>query len=576
MTNVAPPRRPLRIHDLVTAVILGLAPACADEGSSGDGTDDGGDGSSGVDATGTAGDASAASSSLTTTGHADSTATTDPGDSTGGAPPPSTPLAGGIGLATVEVNQGVGVTVIADGAPQTPDTFSVPVIAGRAALVRADHVLADDFTPRDIDGYLELEHADGSVTNHVATRSIDGPADYTVLDGGFTWRLGADDTAGVTGMRVSLREQGDTTVGTAMPNASVPVDEFLDLDAWQDEMTLEVTVVPLACDGIDAVEVSGADLDDFEAYLFDTYPVTTLIVNVHEPVFSPSCNEFDAAETELPAVRESDAAAPWVYYGGLLPTDVGGYSIAIEGGDQMDYRRTFANGTWRDYGLTFDLFAHELGHNHGRPHTFEDPDYPGENDGNCGTIDTWGWGVVTGNMPQCGYSNDQDIGIPWVDPNAMLIAPTGSPCDGLPSANQGSFSDIMSYAYPYWVSAYTYRAIAERVRIVGAWSRSGIVEPEPEFEIVRATFDPEGRVRTTRGRGRLHGASVLARCNGPDGELALPARRSTAVHDQRLPDGSLRAWHYVALEVELPRSHRITRCEIDDHGGPLGFAIASP
>lgn len=553
-----------------------LAPACGDPQDGDDGTSGVDDDSTGGGGSGPGSGATSVSSTASTSAEGDGTASSDAGDSTGDAPPLSTPLAGGIGLVTVEVNQGVGVTVVADGAPQAADGFAVPILAGRAALVRADHVVADDFTPRTIDGYLELEHSDGTVSNHVSTRTVDGAADFTVLDGGFTWRLSAEDTAAVTGMRVSLREQDDTAVGTAMPSASVPAEGFLDLGAWQDEMSLEVMVVPLSCDGIDAVEVSGADLDDFEAYLFDVYPVTSLTVTVHEPVFSPGCNEFDAAETELPALREADQAAPWVYYGGLLPTDVGGYSIAIEGGDQMDYRRTFANGTWRDYGLTFDLFAHELGHNHGRPHSFEDPDYPGDNDGNCGSIDTWGFGVVSGNMPQCGYSNDQDIGIPWVDPNAMLIAPTGTPCDGLPSANQGSFSDIMSYAYPYWVGAYTYRALAERVRIVGAWSRSGIDAPVDDFDIVRASFDPEGRVRTTRGRGRLHGATAIARCHGADGVLALPARRSTAVHDQRQPDGSLRAWHYVTLEVELPRSRRVSRCEIDDRDGPLGFAVAQP
>ncbi|MBL8946551.1 MAG: hypothetical protein JNK45_25515 [Myxococcales bacterium] len=576
MTDEPSPPRHVRVPSrFAPAVCVGLVTACGDAAGGGDGTGGTEIGPATIVST-EPGDVSTAPSTSSATASDDTGGTDDDGESTGDVLPPTTPLAGGIGLVTVELNQGVGIHVVADGAPRSAETFAVPVIAGRPALVRADHVLATDFTPREIDAYLEIEHADGTVSNHLASRSIDGPADFASLDGGFTWRLDAEDTAGATGMRVSLRETGDEPVGSAMPSASIPADGFLELGAWQDPMVLEVMVVPLSCDGIPAVEVSDADLADLEAYLFNTYPVTALTVHVHDPVASPSCNEFDAAEYELPAVRQADDAAPWVYYGGLLPTDAGGYSISIEGGDQMDYRRTFANGTWRDYGLTFDLFAHELGHNHGRPHTFEDDGYPGENTGNCGTLDTWGWGVVSGLMPQSGYSNDQDIGIPWVDANAMLIPPTGSPCDGLPSANQGSFSDMMSYAYPYWVSAYTYRAVAERVRVVGAWSASTMhTSGLQEFDVVRATFDPDGRIRTTRSAGRLHGTSVVARCTGANGPIDLPARRSTAVHDLRMPDGSLRAWHYDSVEVEVPRARDVVRCEVTDGDGALGFAVTA-
>lgn len=105
----------------------------------------------------------------------------------------------------------------------------------------------------------------------------------------------------------------------------------------------------------------------------------------------------------------------------------------------MDYRRTFALHDWREYGLTIDLFAHELGHNRDREHTFEDPDYPYETFDLCGARRHRGFGVRSSFMPQCGYSNDQDIGIPWIDPHERLLPPTMlDPCAWGPDGNLGN------------------------------------------------------------------------------------------------------------------------------------------
>lgn len=558
-------------------LVVGLFVACTEPEPGETETESSSSGAGLTDSPGTTSGASTGGPTATSEAPPTTGAASTGAASTGG--PADEPLAAGIEVTAVEVNQGVGIAVVAGGVPLDADQFVAPVIGGRPALIRAGYALADGFAPRVVEAYLDLERVDATVVRHTASRTVEGPADMTTLDGTFAWHLDAEAMKDVAGFRVSLHEQaGAPPDDGVLPGASVPAEGFAALGAWHDRMVLDVMVVPFSCQGTDPVDVSGEDLADMEAYLFNTYPVQELKLTVHAPVESASCDEFEAAEFDLPDLRVADGAPPHVYYGGLLPGDGGGYSISIEGGDQMDYRRTFANHTWRWYGLTFDLFAHELGHNHGRDHTFEDPSYPGESAGNCGTIDTWGHGVRPGSMPQCGYSNDQEIGIPWLDANAMLVPPTNlDPCDGLPEANRGSYSDFMSYAYPYWISAYTYRAIAERVKLISTWDQGA--PPADEGAILRVLVSPEGAVRWTRTRGALsvRSSAGVARCVAPGGALVrLPVRRGAAIHDQAIAPGELRSWRYTTLEVPLARGFEPSRCEIEVEGHRVELALAGP
>ena len=354
------------------------------------------------------------------------TPTTDADESTGDLPSlePAN-AAGGIRITNVELNQGVGLLVGVDGAPQGADQRVAPIIAGRDALVRIDYALEADFAPRDLEARVHI----GDET-YVDIRPIAGPSDWTTLDGTFTAFIDAGDLGAGATLEVELVEpDGAATVG-ADAGARFPADGPMSLDAWADRMVLDIMLVPMTCDGFEPLELTEEKLANFEAFLFNTYPVQTLNLTVHEPVRSATCSEFYAAEYDLPALREADGADPWVYYGGLLPGDGGGYSIAVQGGDQVDYRRTFANHVWRDEGLTADLFAHELGHNHGRDHAFEDPSFPTETGDWCGPRPNFGWGPRSAAMPTSGYSNDVGLGLSWFDPRDNLLAPTDASCDG--------------------------------------------------------------------------------------------------------------------------------------------------
>ncbi len=459
-------------------------------------------------------------------------------------------LAGGISLTAIEVNQGVGIPVASAGTFIAPEDFVAPVIGDRPALVRAMYTLDPEFEAREIEAHLEVVTG-GNQEIYVDTRNVTGPPDETQLDGTFNWEVDAETFAAGSEIRVALYEpEGVSESVGAVLEPALPDQGTADIGVWGDHMVIDIMLVPFSCDGFGSVEINDADLEEFEAYLFNTFPVQAINIEVHELEYSSTCSEVDAAEFDLPALRQAEDAPPYVYYGGLLPGDGGGYSVAIEPSDQMTFRRTFANHTWRWYGLTFDLFAHELGHNHGRNHTFEDPSYPLDNSGYCGVRETYGYGVVPGTMPQCGYSNDKDIGIDWISPNEQLLPPTNTdPCDGLPEANRGSWSDMMSYAYPYWVSAYTYKAYAERVRLISSW-RSGM--PQPLVPGLRVVLDGEGKitpriVEVSSSRKGIPGVS--ATCFVAGREQALTAYPHTTHVDFPQADGSLRRIEHTVVEI---------------------------
>ncbi len=578
MTITTTPRRPHAARSWLLPSLLALAAAaCGDEASE--------DLDESAGATDTA-DASTTSRpgetddppSSTTQDPADSSSgagdETDP-SSSGDAPPPEPGvLAVDISLRDVEINQGVGITLASAAVLRAEADREAPVISGRGALVRASYEVAPGFVPRDLVGRLWLNHGGVEDVVYADERFVDGPSSWSTLDGAFRFFVDPADIRADTQFRVEVLEpDGAPEPPTPASDARIPQGEdFAPLGAWGDTMVIDLMLVPFSCPGYGQVEISDEDLEDFESYLFNTFPIQELNLEVHDVVNSDNCSEVDAAEYILPAVREADGADPWVYYGGLMPGEGGGYSVAIEDSDQMDFRRTFANHTWRWYGLTFDLFAHELGHSHGVTHTFEDPAFPGTNDYPCGTRSTYGWGVVSGMMPKSGYSNDLELGITWIDPNAELIPPTDPVCDGLPNANEGSFNDMMSYAYPYWVSAYNYSLFADRVRLISSW-RGADAQLAPGTT-ARLLVGPEGDLRsfTVSHALPVTRADAWATCRFGDATVRRPVRSLKSARETPGTNGRVRSFEYTTYELPLAPGEDPADCALDEPGLRAAFA----
>lgn len=565
---------------LLALVLIG----CGDDGDPADasGTDAGTDAPATVtmgSGPGTTTNSNSASTSASTTMEGPtSEASSGPSDESsssssdsGVEPPQPGVLAGDIAMDGVIVNQGVGIEIVSAMTLIEPDARIAPVIGGRGALVRASYTLTAEFSPRTIVGRLWLRDSASDNAVYTHERMVSAPPDMTQRGGTFEWEVDPADLGADTEFRVQFLEvfeEGEPAGDTS--GSEFPAGAFAPMGAWGDRMVLDVMLVPFTCSGYSDLVLDEIDLADFEAFVFNTYPVQELNLTVHEPVASSNCSEFDAAESDLPALREADGADPWVYYGGLMPGDGGGYSISIEGGDQMDYRRTFANHAWRDYGLTFDLFAHELGHNHGRPHSFEDSAYPGNNGGNCGGRTTRGWGVRPSLMPSSGYSNDLDLGLAWFDPNETLLAPTDAACDGQPEGNRYNFNDMMSYVYPYWVSAHTYAAAAQRIRVLSAWDAASPPRSDAPTTL-RLVLGPEGDIHRFENSGGRDvdeaSVSAWARC----GVQRLPVRVTTSAAETRDAHGRTQAHVYTSFELPLRDGIAASSCVLEQGDSEIPF-----
>lgn len=537
----------IRWRNLFAAGSLALW-ACGDDSTGGDDTDGGvsvsastsaGPGSSGPgEGPGSGNDGTASAG-----GGPSSGGTSGTGDDSGstGQPPldPAEP-AGGIRVTDVELNQGVGILLGRDGAAVPSSERSAPIISGRDALVRVAYAVDPGFVPRELEARVFVGE-----DSFVDARFVDGPADWTAFSGSFSVVVPGGVLDGGDDLRVELVESdGATTVGADV-GASLEVGA---LQAWDDRMVLDLVLVPMECDGLPSLELAPEKLANFEAFLFNTFPLQELNLTVHEPVFSPSCSEFDAAETELPALRMSELASPWVYYGGLLPGDGGGYSISTQGGDQMDYRRTFANHAWRDEGLTADLFAHELGHNHGRDHSFDDPSFPADTGDWCGQRASYGWGPRASMMPTSGWSNDVSLGLAWFDPSQNVLAPTDALCDGLPDGNRYNYNDFMSYTYPFWVSAYTYVALAERVRLISTWEAQAY--EVPAGTTLRVVIGPDGqqrRIVRAGARAVNSNPKAWADCEGS----RVPVRVTRSFLERKGNTGRIESTELVGYELPV-------------------------
>ncbi len=511
----------------------------------------------------------------TTTSSETTPSATSFGSSTGDPPDDEPVLAGGIAVDAVEINQGVGITLAQAGEVIATQERNAPVISGRPALVRSSYLLHNDYSPRLINAQLHLSTADIEII-YTDSKMIIKPANWQELGGAFEWFVDAEDLNADTEFRVEFLEAPgvEEPVGS-VDSATLPAQGFAELGAWPGPMVLDIMLVPFTCDGIDDLDLSPENIADLEAYLYNTYPVQELNLSIRAPVASAECNEFDAAEIDLPALREADGAAPWVYYGGLMPGDGGGYSISIEGGDSMDYRRTFASHTWRQAGLSFDLYAHELGHNHGQVHTFEDPEYPNTNSDECGAIQTYGWGPRSALMPSSGWGNDVDLGLVWFDPHDTLLMPTQDPCIGAADGNRWNFNDFMSYQYPYWVSAYTYSSAAERIKLISPWSEDA-GKPAPEREqTLRLIISPEGEIRRQSYAGgwaiKPEQADAWAKCRTTDGEVRLPVRRRPGLLERTDDDGHMRSFVYEAFELPLQSNVHARSCILE--AGTIGLML---
>lgn len=465
MRNVSPPRA-----SVLTLSIVAVSVGCGDDGGDpplgGDsdgfdasgGTDPGGDGDSEGDGTGGdsgGGDGSADSDGDPTSGSGDTAGTT--GDSDGD--PDDTPLARGLILDGIEVNQGVAIAVASDGSTIPAGNRNARLVHGRHALVRAIYTRSTQWQPAEVEGRLILQHADGTRETLTDSRWVDADADLSRLGGTFEWRLEPEQVSAGVQYAVGLYQDSPPGGSTAADPPRIPETGTEDLGVPPDLMRMEVVLVPMG-----GTQITDARLQNARSAYYELNPIQEVELSVRQS--GGQSTDLQGCLGEIAMIRASDNPAPHVYYMGMIDGQPSGLSDLAGSSMQDASRRTSctnASGDWA--GIGSQVIVHENGHAQGSMHS-----------------------------PGCG-AQGTDRSFPHVDTQGIArLGSWGYAILGDALYEPSGYGDIMSYCQPHWVSDYTYEAWAARIQVLSSWPQSKTwhrARPETRIEALSAVTGPD-------------------------------------------------------------------------------------
>jgi len=348
----------------------------------------------------------------------------------------------GVTLSRITLNQGVQRVLMEDG--EAVLDGEVPVIAGRPGLLRVFYETDAAYEGVPITARLYVDE-EPVVEQAVTLEAASEPGDL-----GSTINFDLEDADVTPGgrYRVELLQAGPSG-STKNPGATFPTDGDASLDA-EVGPTLNVVVVPIRyeADGSGRMpDTSQTQLALYEEMFYALYPTAKLNITVHAPMVwnqavaarGDSWSDLLSAVADL---RQSENASFDTYYYGVFKprssvsnfcSDGCYYGLGYVAGDDSDYGKA-SIGLGYSGRRFVETAMHEVGHNHGRPHTpcggpsNPDPDYPHPN----ARIGTWGYNIFTGE----------------------LHSPTGER------------RDWMSYCDPTWMSDYSFREVFDRLSLV--------------------------------------------------------------------------------------------------------------
>ncbi|MCC6903185.1 MAG: hypothetical protein IT377_29710 [Polyangiaceae bacterium] len=368
------------------------------------------------------------------------------------------PLVSGLAISKVTLNQAVESSLSSGDHP-------VPIVTGRAGLVRVSVKPDASFEPRDVVAELELEVGGEERSALHARQRVTGESDDGDLSTTFDFELPGELLTEDLRVAVSLREASGVRRGRAKSTATFPIRDREPVGA-KPTGALRLVLVPIryGTDGSNRLpDLSEAQVALHREALRSRFPVPEVEVRLRAPIdlgvgVTANGEGWGEVLQLLLSQRSQDRADGLAdqneyYYGVVAPAPsyeqyCGQSPSCLLGlsapGSEPDSE--FARGS---VGLGFagpdfaDALAHEIGHAHGRshapcaPHGFiqnVDPSYPYPS----GEIGIWGFDL----------------------PTQRLFGPSSS-------------YDFMGYCQPAWVSDYTWRGLFDRVAHVNALAAGG-------------------------------------------------------------------------------------------------------
>jgi hypothetical protein len=359
-------------------------------------------------------------------------------------PPDGLWPAKGLTITRITLNQGVRHTLMEAGKAQKDDT---PLVADRPGLLRvfyeqfAEHgenrVIAR-LTIGDAIFIKEVAHGTASLDAQLGS-TINFEVPRELIGHGMSYRVDLLHPAG-----------GGADVDVDVDGSAFPAELQQPVSVLSTGDGLKVVLVPIryTAGGADLMpDLSDAQIALHRKQIMAWYPVREVELSVRgesldwDQTLGAKGEGWPALLTAVADLRSTDDASNDSYYYGVFMPDANFNSFCSQGcvaglgfvSPEMNSWSRAAIGLGYAGVQMAEVFAHELGHNHGRVHSpcggpaNPDPDYPHAD----GSIGSWGFDIIAGE----------------------LHAPTAS-------------RDFMSYCNPAWVSKFTYGALYDRARLL--------------------------------------------------------------------------------------------------------------
>ena len=360
------------------------------------------------------------------------------------------PHACGAQLSELAIYQAVKTPLLQQGGQVARNA---PIIEGRRAYVRAFFTLGG--TPGgNVRARLWLNSAAGNAafdaTALISQDSTD-PNDTTTLNFDLPGANIRPDTQAVL----------ELELGASCPSEGKSTHGPISLDARYTGV-IKLTLVPVRYDADGSgrmPDISEAQVKRYKDALMGIYPTQDVEIQVRPAVSSPIALTGAAGWSSLldsiRMLRASDRVASDVYYYAVVSPAASfatycrgactaGLSFLVPDNVNASNRQVGAGVGWEGT-IAADTLIHEIGHQHGRPHSpcgggdGPDKNYPYAQ----GQIGVWGLDIA-----RMGFKNPTTV------------------------------KDFMGYCSPQWISDYTFSLLADRRTSVNTWSRELVVDAE--------------------------------------------------------------------------------------------------
>ena len=349
--------------------------------------------------------------------------------------------AGNVNISEIAIYQGVKISLMKNG--QAINKRNAPVVEGRPALVRVSVAPTGGFQNRNIAALLDLKSSDPNVKSQTASLQVSGSSTDSSLGSTINFQIPPEQMTGDLKFRVSLHEPSGGSVGAVQGGAVFPSqgDANMGVEA---SGPVRLVIVPFIYNGDGsgrAPNTSNAQMKIYHDAVFGMYPTTKVEMQVRNPVtysgYVGPGSGWSQWLDSLCDLRQKDGVDSKVFYYGVMApkTSWNSYGGGIAGLGMVPS----ATLKWGrcSVGLGFQgadkqglIMAHEVGHNHGRPHA------------------------------PCGVSGEP---FPY---SGARVGVWGHDLLGSGLKNPSNFRDLMSYCDPQWISDVNYGKLFTRIRYI--------------------------------------------------------------------------------------------------------------